>query len=38
MIGIPEDKNVDTILRWAHENGLYTIIFVMVLGLFFQQY
>ena len=25
MIGIPEDKNVDTILRWAHENGLYTI-------------
>ncbi len=25
MIGIPEDKNVDTILRWAHEHGLYTI-------------
>lgn len=25
MIGIPEDENVDTILRWAHENELYTI-------------
>jgi len=25
MIGIPEDKNVDTILRWAHENDLFTI-------------
>ena len=25
MIGIPEDKNVATILRWAHENDLYTI-------------
>jgi len=25
MIGIPEDKNVDTILRWAHENELFTI-------------
>lgn len=25
MIGIPEDKNVDTIIRWAHENELFTI-------------
>ena len=25
MIGIPEDKNVDTVLRWAHENQLFTI-------------
>lgn len=25
MIGIPEDKNVDTILRWAHEKELFTI-------------
>ena len=25
MIGIPEDRNVDTILRWAHENELFTI-------------
>jgi len=25
MIGIPEDKNVATILRWAHENELFTI-------------
>ena len=25
MIGIPEDANVDKILRWAHENELYTI-------------
>jgi len=25
MIGIPEDKNVDIILRWAHENELFTI-------------
>jgi molecular chaperone Hsp31 and glyoxalase 3 len=25
MIGIPEDKNVDKILRWAHENKLFTI-------------
>lgn len=25
MIGIPNDKNVDTILRWAHENELFTI-------------
>jgi len=25
MIGIPEDKNVATILRWAHENDLFTI-------------
>ncbi len=25
MIGIPEDKNIDTILRWAHENNLFTI-------------
>jgi len=25
MIGIPEDKNVDTVLRWAHEKQLFTI-------------
>ena len=25
MIGIPEDKNVNTILRWADHEGLYTI-------------
>ena len=25
MIGIPKDKNVNTILRWAHENVLFTI-------------
>ena len=25
MIGIPEDKNVDKILRWAHEKELFTI-------------
>jgi len=25
MIDIPEDKNVDTILRWAHNNDLFTI-------------
>ncbi len=25
MIGIPEDRNVNKILRWAYENELYTI-------------
>ncbi|WP_281612721.1 glyoxalase III HchA [Flammeovirga sp. SubArs3] len=25
MIGIPEDKNVDKVLRWADENELFTI-------------
>ncbi|MCP4442810.1 MAG: protein deglycase HchA [Aureispira sp.] len=25
MIGIPEDKNVGKILKWAHENDLFTI-------------
>jgi D-lactate dehydratase / protein deglycase len=25
MIGIPEDKNVGKILRWAHESNLFTI-------------
>ena len=25
MIGIPEDKNVGTVLNWAHENDLFTI-------------
>ena len=25
MIGIPEDKNVGTILHWAHENNIFTI-------------
>ncbi len=25
MIGIPEDENVGKILRWAHENALFTI-------------
>ncbi len=25
MIGLPEDQNVDRILRWAHENDLFTI-------------
>jgi molecular chaperone Hsp31 and glyoxalase 3 len=25
MIGIPEDKNVAKILRWAHDNDLFTI-------------
>jgi molecular chaperone Hsp31 and glyoxalase 3 len=25
MIGIPEDKNVSTILNWAHQNDLFTI-------------
>lgn len=25
MIGIPEDRNVNTILRWADHEGLYTI-------------
>lgn len=25
MLGIPEDPNVGTILRWAHENELFTI-------------
>jgi molecular chaperone Hsp31 and glyoxalase 3 len=25
MLGIPEDKNVGTVLNWAHENNLYTI-------------
>lgn len=25
MLGIPEDPNVGTILRWAHDNGLFTI-------------
>ena len=25
MIGIPEDKNVAKILRWAHEKDVFTI-------------
>ena len=25
MLGIPEDPNVGTVLRWAHDNDLYTI-------------
>lgn len=25
MLGIPEDKNVSSILTWAHENNLFTI-------------
>jgi len=25
MIGLPEDKNVKAILKWAHENNLFTI-------------
>lgn len=25
MLGIPEDPNVGTLLRWAHENDLFTI-------------
>ncbi len=25
MLGIPEDKNVGTILKWAHESNLFTI-------------
>jgi len=25
MLGIPEDTNVGSALRWAHENGLFTI-------------
>ncbi|MEM7157549.1 MAG: glyoxalase III HchA [Myxococcota bacterium] len=25
MLGIPQDSNVGTILRWAHEHGLFTI-------------
>lgn len=25
MIGIPEDKNVGKVLKWAHENDLFTI-------------
>ena len=25
MLGIPEDPNVGTVLRWAHENDLFTI-------------
>lgn len=25
MLGLPEDRNVDTLLRWAHENDLFTI-------------
>jgi molecular chaperone Hsp31 and glyoxalase 3 len=25
MLGIPEDKNVGKVLRWAHENDLFTI-------------
>jgi len=25
MLGLPEDKNVATILNWAHENDLFTI-------------
>lgn len=25
MLGIPEDKNVGTILNWAHQNDLFTI-------------
>ena len=25
MLGIPEDPNVGTVLRWAHENELFTI-------------
>jgi molecular chaperone Hsp31 and glyoxalase 3 len=25
MLGIPEDRNVGTLLRWAHENDLFTI-------------
>ena len=25
MLGIPEDPNVGSVLRWAHEYGLYTI-------------
>ncbi|MFT4526347.1 MAG: molecular chaperone Hsp31 and glyoxalase 3 [Bacteroidia bacterium] len=25
MIGIPEDKNVGTVLNWAHQNDLFTI-------------
>jgi D-lactate dehydratase / protein deglycase len=25
MLGIPEDKNVGNILKWAHENNLFTI-------------
>lgn len=25
MLGIPEDPNVGVVLRWAHDNGLFTI-------------
>jgi molecular chaperone Hsp31 and glyoxalase 3 len=25
MLGIPEDRNVDSVLRWAHKNDLFTI-------------
>ncbi len=25
MLGIPEDKNVRTVLNWAHDNDLYTL-------------
>lgn len=25
MLGIPEDPNVGSLLRWAHDNGLFTI-------------
>ena len=25
MLGLPDDANVDKALRWAHDNGLYTI-------------
>jgi molecular chaperone Hsp31 and glyoxalase 3 len=25
MLGIPQDENVGTVLKWAHENDLYTI-------------
>lgn len=25
MLGLPEDKNLGTLLHWAHENGLFTV-------------
>ena len=32
MLGIPEDRNVGKVLRWAHEKELYTITLVIAYG------
>ncbi len=36
MLGIPEDRNVRTILNWAHEKNYLQLAFVTDLGLSWQ--